>query len=188
METIGLHCMQDSHSLQVLNSSVPRFFQLWAGLVTENQSTRLQRTLNKIDKVGNFKSDLLKTNKDTAMQSRGILQTFVYYIVGSTFLPSNLVSYLNSRPFFQHRWWIFACCSYQKLRKPWKGLLSLPRNEIPNHSLPLQLDKTWIQSLIKVVLHSHALNVWYNSYKPTVSSTLTLACLPTFFASDTVFH
>ena len=48
-------------------------------LVTENQSTRLQRTLNKIDKVGNFKSDLLKTNKDTAMQSRGILQTFVLY-------------------------------------------------------------------------------------------------------------
>ena len=76
---IALHCMQDSHSLQVLNSSVPRFFQLWAELVTENQSTRLQRTLNKIDKVGNFKSDLLKTNKDTAMQSRGILQTFVLY-------------------------------------------------------------------------------------------------------------
>ena len=131
MKTIGLHCMQDSHSLQVLNSSVPRFFHLWPGLVTENQSTRLQRSLNKIDKVGNFKSDLLKTNKDTAMQSRGILQTFVYYIVGSTFLPSNLVSYLNSRPFFQHRWWIFACCSLSKAEKAVEGSIKPPKKWDP---------------------------------------------------------
>ena len=131
MKTIGLHCMQDSHSLQVLNSSVPRIFQLWPGLVTENQSTRLQRTLNKIDKVGNFKSDLLKTNKDTAMQSRGMLQTFVYYIVGSTFLPSNLVSYLNSRHFFQQRWWIFVYCSLSKAEKAVEGPIKPPKKWDP---------------------------------------------------------
>ena len=129
MKTIGLHCMQDSHSLQVLNSSVPRFFQLWPGLVTENQSTRLQRTLNKIDKLAILKVICWKLTKIQLCKVAEFYRR-LYYIVGSTFLPSNLVSYLNSRPFFQHRWWIFVYCSLSKTekavegsrgREPWKS-------------------------------------------------------------------
>ena len=45
------------------------FFNFWHGKVRENSSTSQKRA--------KFESDLLKINKDTAPQSREILQTFV---------------------------------------------------------------------------------------------------------------
>ena len=63
-------------------------------------------------------------------------------MVGGTFLPlKSLSDLIIQGPFSSNVDGYSLTALYQKLRKPWKGLLSLPRNEIPNYSLPLQLDK-----------------------------------------------
>jgi len=71
--------MQDSYPLQVLNRPVPRFFQLLTGTSYQKLVHTGCKEHFQIDKVDNFTSDFLKTNEDTATQSRGILQTFVWW-------------------------------------------------------------------------------------------------------------
>ena len=47
----------------------------------------------KISKIAKFQSDLLKINEDIAPQSRGILQTFVWW--GAQNFPSTIQMFVN---------------------------------------------------------------------------------------------
>ena len=80
---------------------------------------------------------MFKENKDTALQSHEVLQTFVWW--GANVLVKNsvtLLSYIfvgfqqitfkldnfNARNSFQRCWQTFTNCSPSKEEKPWKGL------------------------------------------------------------------
>ena len=54
---------------------LPRFFNFLQGTVSEKKKNRQHSWKVKLP---NLKSDLLKTNEDGALQSRGIVQTFVW--------------------------------------------------------------------------------------------------------------
>lgn len=58
--------------------TLPRFFQLLTGPMSENPSTLLRR-MPKMSNNAKFERGLLKTNEAIALQIRRILQTLVWW-------------------------------------------------------------------------------------------------------------